>query len=135
MPTRKYQKSGFGAKPFRPDTLQTGADAEGLACTYLVGRGLQVVDQNFRCSRGEIDLIMKHNRALVFVEVRARSNPRYGDGAESVSRSKQEKIQMAAATYLQRNPRYADMPCRFDVVSIALQDQPPTVEWIPDAFA
>jgi putative endonuclease len=117
-----------------PAGAARGAAAEQLAGEFLTRRGLQMLERNFRCTRGEIDLIMRHARELVFVEVRARSNPRFGDGAESVNRRKREKLQMAAAIYLQRNPAFAKMPCRFDVVSIAMRHAPPEIDWIPNAF-
>ncbi len=112
----------------------TGAAAEDLASEFLQARGLTVVERNFRCTRGEIDLIMRHNGELVFVEVRARSNSCFGDGAESVNSRKQGRLQRTAATFLQRNTTWASWPCRFDVVSVALRHGAPRIEWIPDAF-
>lgn len=131
-----YDIGDTRAEPKRPsgDRAAAGATAEQLAGDYLARRGLRLVERNFRCTRGEIDLIMRDGKELVFIEVRARSSSRFGDGAESVNYRKQDKLQLAAAIFLQRNPKLAQLPCRFDVVSVSLKKVPPGIEWIPNAF-
>ncbi|MCB1794082.1 MAG: YraN family protein [Candidatus Competibacteraceae bacterium] len=109
-----------------------GSAAEDLACRYLEARGLTLVTRNVRCRGGELDLIMRDGEHLIFVEVRSRSHTRYGTPAESVTRSKQQRLLRAAALYLQR--QRLDLPCRFDVVAILQADGEPQVEWIRDAF-
>ncbi|MDB5768696.1 MAG: putative endonuclease [Collimonas fungivorans] len=107
-----------------------GQLAEDRALIYLQQCGLQLVERNFRCKGGEIDLILHEPASglLVFVEVRQRSNRRYGGAAASVTRSKQAKLIIAAQVFLQR---YAQPPaCRFDVVAI----EGDAVEWIRQAF-
>jgi putative endonuclease len=117
-----------------PTTLATGHAAEAYACEHLQGQGLKLVSQNFRCARGEIDLIMHDKDTTVFVEVRYRRSTRFGSGADSVDYHKQRKLLATAAFYLQQHPKAAKSPCRFDVVSLSLQDDKPRLEWIRDAF-
>ncbi len=109
-----------------------GTAAEDLACRYLEARGLILVTRNFRCRVGELDLIMRDGEHLVFVEVRSRRHTRYGTPAESVTRTKQQRLLRAAALYLQR--QRLDPPCRFDVVAILQTGDEPQMEWIQDAF-
>jgi len=114
--------------------LQQGEAAEALACTYLQQQGLTLIEQNYRCRGGEIDLIMSHSNSTVFVEVRYRRSTRFGSGAESVDYRKQQKLIHAAHHYLQQNPKQANKPARFDVVSIQMQGDTPSIDWIRDAF-
>jgi putative endonuclease len=109
--------------------LVVGHAKEELACRFLEARGLRLVARNFRCRRGEIDLIMRDRHCLVFVEVRYRRDARFGTAAESVDRGKQGRVLAAARYYLQRNP--SDLACRFDVLAIT-GAQP--IEWLRDAF-
>lgn len=109
-----------------------GAAAEDFALRYLEARGLRLVARNFRCRAGELDLILRDGEQLVFVEVRSRRYSQFGTPAESVTRTKQQKLLRAAAFYLQR--QRLDLPCRFDVVAILQAGDAPQVEWIQDAF-
>lgn len=84
----------------------------------LRAAGLELLERNFRCRGGEIDLIMNERGTLVFVEVRQRRNPAFGGAAESVTRTKQRKLLTAAAVYVARNPAWQPRPARFDVVCI-----------------
>jgi putative endonuclease len=88
------------------------------------------MESNFRCRFGEIDLIMHDGATLVFVEVRLRSNQKFGGAAASVTSAKQGRITRAAQIYLQQQSR--EMACRFDVV---LLDGERNIEWIKNAFA
>lgn len=121
----------FGRTRPRADTQALGAGAETGAQRYLESRGLKTVERNYRCRGGEIDLIMRDERALVFVEVRLRRHRGFGSAAESVTRKKQARIILAAQHYL----TYArsSAACRFDVVSYDGHNngQP---EWIKNAF-
>lgn len=111
-----------------------GSHAEELACRYLLRQGLQLITRNYRCRRGEIDLIMRDADNLVFVEVRYRRQTRYGSGLESVDRRKQQRIACCAAHYLQRHPRAAAQAARFDVVALAPDVHGTRIEWIRNAF-
>ncbi|MGD2112026.1 MAG: YraN family protein [Gammaproteobacteria bacterium] len=115
-------------------SLQKGLDAETLACEYLLGQGLVLVERNFRSRHGEIDLVMHERDSLVFVEVRYRRESRYGSGAESIDRRKQARITACARYFIQCNPRTAERPCRFDVMAVSGNLLQPQIEWIRDAF-
>lgn len=109
-----------------------GRQAENFACEYLQQKKLKLLARNFRCATGEIDLVMRDGDTVVFVEVRARRSDAYGGGAETVDRRKQAKLAATAALWLQAE-KY-NGACRFDVVSISLASQPPSLDWIRNAF-
>jgi putative endonuclease len=112
----------------------TGDQAETAACNYLQQQGLSLVERNYLCKRGEIDLIMRDKQHTVFVEVRYRRNNRFGSSAESVDWRKQAKLLATAEHYLQQHPRAAQGACRFDVVALSTDNGQQTIDWIPDAF-
>ena len=113
-------------------TLQ-GKAGESLACRYLEQQGLTLVERNFRCRRGELDLIMRDGDQLVFVEVRSHRNRGYGTPAETITKTKQSRLVRAALYYLQRR-RWCSVSCRFDVIAITLAPNEDTVEWVKNAF-
>lgn len=119
-------------------TQASGQQAETIALQYLQQQGLQLITRNYRCRRGEIDLIMQHRDSLVFIEVRYRRNRRFGGAVASVDRRKQDKLIMSALHYLQENRQAARQPARFDVIAIHAQLDPVTqqhdIQWIQDAF-
>lgn len=109
-----------------------GEQAEQLACSYLQQQGLRLLEKNYRCRQGEIDLVMQHNGNLIFVEVRQRSDERFGGALASVTTKKQEKLRLAALHYLQHKAPRAN--ARFDVVAVQGNTTQPHIEWIRDAF-
>jgi putative endonuclease len=115
-------------------TLERGQQSETLACAYLQQQGLQLLERNWRCRLGEIDLVMQHDGCIVFVEVRYRRNTNFYSGAESVDPRKQQKLISAASLYLQHHHRLARKPARFDVVSMSGEKENPAIDWIRDAF-
>lgn len=112
----------------RTSKQKAGDQAETQARRYLEKQGLKFLSSNYRCNCGEIDLIMQHDKTLVFVEVRYRADSRYGSAAETVDHRKQHKLIKTAQYYLQQHRR--QVPCRFDVVALTAG----TLSWIPDAF-
>ncbi|HEX5514937.1 MAG TPA: YraN family protein [Gammaproteobacteria bacterium] len=109
--------------------MRRGEAAERFAERYLRARGLTLRERNYRSPHGEIDLIMRDGEILVFVEVRQRSNPRFGSGADTIDGRKQRRLQLTAEHYLQRQ---RSVPaCRFDVVSLNGEGD---IHWIPGAF-
>ena len=93
-----------------------GQAAEEQALAYLQRQGMQLVERNFSCRCGEIDLIMREKQTLVFVEVRQRSSRRFGGALASVTVAKQARLWQTASFYLQQ---FARPPaCRFDLVAI-----------------
>ena len=118
--------------------LQQGEDAELASFHYLKTQGLKLIETNFQCRHGEIDIIMLDKKTLVFVEVRFRKNDHFGGGLESITTSKQNKLRKTAELYLQKHSQYEN--ARFDVVSMSKnnqnnsQTQPYTFDWIVNAF-
>ena len=107
-----------------------GQQAEVLAAEYLQQQGLKLLTSNYRCRFGEIDLVMQDGVTLVFVEVRMRSNPRFGSAADSITPAKQRKLLVTAQHYLQQ---HGERSSRFDAVimhSLAAQD----IQWLRNAF-
>jgi putative endonuclease len=113
---------------------ERGKAAETQACRFLINHGLVLVDRNYRCRHGEIDLIMRDGRCMVFVEVRYRNKHRFAGGAETVDHRKQSKLTATAMHYLQSHPGAAARPARFDVVAIDGGLGEDRVDWIRDAF-
>jgi len=108
----------FDALKRRTDKQLTGDSGEEQALHYLLRHGLTLVERNFRCKGGEIDLIMQGKTTLIFVEVRKRAvgAAQFGGAAASVTPAKQRRLIVAAQVYLKR---YTHPPaCRFDVVTI-----------------
>lgn len=98
-------------------TTARGKRGEDLAVAELRRRGYRIVERNYRCKRGEIDIIAREGSALVFVEVRSRADGNQGSAVETVTAAKQGKVARVAATYLaERQPVFDE--CRFDVVGI-----------------
>ena len=109
-----------------------GERAEALAATFLEARGIAIVERNFRCRTGEIDLVARDGDTLVFVEVRLRRRSDFGGAAASIDARKQGKLLAAAAYYLSRYPR--PPACRFDAVLLDALD-PSRIEWLRDAIS
>jgi len=93
-----------------------GQQGEDAALVLLTRHGLALVERNFRCTGGELDLIMRDGACLVFVEVRRRRGSAFGGAAASITPAKQRRMVHAAQTFLLRYPR--PPPCRFDVIAI-----------------
>ena len=111
-----------------------GEEAEDVACTYLQDRGLQLIERNYRCRLGEIDIIMREIHSLVFIEVKARRNQYFADILENITKSKQRKIIKAAMFYLQNNHLLDKVDCRFDVIAVTLVKGISQIQWIKQAF-
>ncbi|MDD5181473.1 MAG: YraN family protein [Gallionellaceae bacterium] len=108
-----------------------GAQAERLAAQFLQRRGLKLLQQNYRCRFGEIDLILQDGDALVFAEVRLRSRNDFGGAAASINAAKQGRLVRTAQHYLAALSHTP--PCRFDAVLLQAADGN-DIEWIKDAF-
>lgn len=114
------------------DRKAFGDRCENLAAEYLLARGYQVLQRNYRVRRGEIDLICLDGETFVFVEVKARRSTRFGTGCEAVGHRKQQTLMELAQWYLRDHPPRA---CRFDVVSVHQGPSgPPQIEHLPNAF-
>ena len=114
----------------RPRTARqiAGQMGEDEALAYLQQQGLTLVERNFLCKGGEIDLVMQDGAVLVFVEVRKRADKQHGGAAASITRSKQQRLIIAAHIFLQR---YKMPPaCRFDVIAIDAAE----MSWLKNAI-
>lgn len=109
-----------------------GSWGEKFAREYLEEQGLDFVMQNFLCKMGEIDLIMRDGKVLVFVEVRVRHTQKHGDPLESINYRKQLKVRRTAEFYLQKYAQ--DDEARIDVIGIDTSLTPPHITWIDNAF-
>ncbi len=110
-----------------------GKAGEDLAERYLKRQGYAIVERNYRCPLGEIDLIALHKRVVVFVEVKTRRADTSGAPLESVNAVKQRRLKRAALHYLNKH-RLHDRDVQFDVVGISLRSDPPAVEHVRHAF-
>ena len=107
-----------------------GEPAENLAAAFLERQGLTILERNYRCRFGEIDLVARSGAQLVFVEVRARKSAAFGGAAASITARKRRRLTSAARHYLAGAPR---MPaCRFDALLVNGADR--SLEWIKNAF-
>jgi putative endonuclease len=125
----------FPEPPRQSPRQRQGQHFEQLALAHLRQRGLTLVAQNYWCRVGELDLVMRERNTLVFVEVRYRRRADFGSALASVVRSKQLRVIHAAQHFLLRYPRYAALPCRFDVVALSTDAAHGTqLEWVSNAF-
>jgi putative endonuclease len=94
-----------------------GQLGEKLACSKLKKNGYHIVEKNYRCRYGEIDIIAKHKNSIVFIEVRSKSGTAYGTPEESVTEDKKRKIISTAMNYLGDHPEI-DGDWRIDMVAV-----------------
>ena len=117
-----------------PTNQSRGRNAEDLVCAFLKQQGLQLSTRNYRSAFGEIDLIMQEHNTLVFVEVRYRTNTRFGTPAEAVDAAKQARLRATAEHYLQNTPRASKKACRFDIVAITGNGKDDNFRWLRNVF-
>lgn len=112
-----------------------GKRAEELTLAELKRRGYEIIETNYRCRFGEIDIIAKDGKTLVFIEVRSRRSNEPSFPAESVDEKKQAKLVLTAQHYLSAHEALSDTPCRFDVAAVRFErGKPVSIEIIPNAF-
>jgi len=118
------------------NTTTLGRHAEDLACRHLEALGFQLLERNYRCRAGEIDLVMLDGTTLALVEVRSRSTSAHGGAAATVGARKQQRFIRAARHLILTRPEFRKLAARFDVVAIDAGPDggPPVVRWIRDAF-
>ncbi len=97
--------------------LQLGADGEALAEAWYLARGYQVLERNWRCREGEIDLILHRNRSVVICEVKTRTTAAFGVPAEAVTHAKRQKLRVLATRWLEDAP-FRPREIRFDVAAV-----------------
>ena len=116
------------------DSQDSGRSAEDFAEGYLRRQGLRLLERNWRCRSGELDLVMLDGDTVVFVEVRYRRYSAWGGALESVDLRKRQKLIRAAQLFLQQESRLAKHPCRFDVVALGQTGKDQEPNWIRNAF-
>jgi len=99
--------------------IKIGKIGETLAIQHLKGQGYHMLERNYRCPFGEIDLIAQQNRQIVFIEVKTRRSLKFGIPQAAVTSTKQKRISQVALNYLQIHD-LLNAPCRFDVIAILL---------------
>ena len=109
-----------------------GKLGEELAVDYLVGKGYEILERNWRNVHKEIDIIAKDGKFLVIVEVKTRQTDEYGNPDIAVTKKKQRMLIAAANAYIFKNQ--LDIETRFDIISIVFKDGEPVIEHIEDAF-
>ena len=116
---------------------KTGQEQEAKAACFLKTQGYQILEQNYRCKRGEIDLVAREGQYLVFVEVKLRKSDRFAAAAEYVDRRKQERIKSTAQMWLSTHP--SGLQPRFDVIEIyapeGVETRRPKIYHWEDAFS
>jgi putative endonuclease len=118
--------------PSTPTDL--GARGERIAAAYLTNVGLSVLDRNWRCREGELDLVARDGDALVFCEVKTRRGTGYGHPVEAVTQAKQRRLRRLAQRWLAAHDEHAP-DLRFDVVGVLVRgDGPAVVTHLPGAF-
>ena len=116
--------------------MNLGKHGETKAKEYLMAKGYEVVKENFRYQRAEVDLIVKDEikKLLVFVEVKTRRSKKFGEPEEAVTEQKQGQLIKSAEGFLMDNAGYVDYNKRFDVVTIYIEGEKETINHIENAF-
>jgi putative endonuclease len=112
-----------------------GAAGEEAVARWYAAAGYDVVDRNWRCREGELDLVLARDRVLVFCEVKTRRTTAFGVPAEAVTVTKQRRLRALAMRWLDAHPRTRARTLRFDVASVlAVRGGEPVIEVIEGAF-
>jgi len=117
-------------------TKQSGDEGEEIAAEYIVEKGYEITDRNYRYGKGEIDIIAKDPETgeTVFIEVKSKKNLEFGDPVYSVTKNKIKQIKRMAELYLY-DKEIDEIDCRFDVITVLLRGkQKPIIEHYINAF-
>ena len=114
---------------------EVGAKGEKLAAKFLKRKGYTIIQRNYRCKLGEIDIIAEQDRTIVFVEVRTKQTERFGPPQYSITSGKRWQISKAALYYI-KEKRLVERSCRFDVIAVTFSSgsRRPEIEHIENAF-
>ena len=112
-----------------------GAKGEKLAIRFLKRKGYRIIQRNYKCKLGEIDIVARQDGTIIFVEVKTRQTEEFGAPQYAVNASKRKQISKVALSYI-RNNKLAEQSCRFDVIAITLtsESRKPVIEHIENAF-
>lgn len=110
---------------------EIGRWGEKLACQYLEENNYKIIERNFMCRQGEMDIIAKDvpKKEIVFIEVKTRSNLKYGNPSEAVNKAKQSHIKQVARYYLYKN-QINNIAIRFDVIEVYMKEKNYTINHI-----
>jgi putative endonuclease len=114
---------------------ELGARGEKLAARFLKRRGYKIIQRNYRCKLGEIDIIAQQDKTIVFVEVRTKQTERFGAPQYSITATKRRQISKVALSYI-REKRLMGQSCRFDVMAVIFspESRKPRIDHIQNAF-
>jgi putative endonuclease len=115
------------------DRLSLGKMGEDLAVARLKAMKYQILERNYRCPLGEMDIVAREKGTWVFVEVKTRATKDFGGPAAAVNERKQRQLSRVALMYLNQK-RVRDVPARFDVVAVDVSGSQPGIEVIQNAF-
>lgn len=115
--------------------IEIGKMGEDVAVNFLKRKGYKIIQRNYKNKLGEIDIIAKDSSALCFIEVKTRTNLKFGYPQEAITAAKQKKINKVALSYLKQY-NLLNIPARFDIVSVVSNNQNKfDIEIIKDAFS
>jgi putative endonuclease len=118
-----------------PTRTELGAHGERIAAAYLADAGLRLLDRNWRCREGELDLVAREGDAIVFCEVKTRRGRGYGHPVEAVTPAKQRRLRTLAHRWLAAHDEHAP-DLRFDVVGVLVRpSRPALVTHLRGAFS
>ncbi len=114
---------------------EVGAKGEKLAAKFLKRKGYKIIQRNYKCKLGEIDIIAKQDRTIVFVEVKTRRTQEFGPPQYAITAAKRGQISRVALLYI-REKKMVEQNCRFDVIAITFspESRKPRIEHIENAF-
>ncbi len=114
---------------------ELGVKGEKLAAKFLRRRGYKIIQRNYRCKLGEIDIIAERDGTIVFVEVRTRQTEEFGPPQYSITAAKRNQISRVALCYI-REKNLVGQSCRFDAIAITFSpgSRRPEIEHIENAF-
>lgn len=118
MKNEDYDRKKTLLSEQRKDNYLKGKAGEDIAVYHLQKDGYKILKRNYRCKQGEIDIIAKDKNCLVFIEVKSRYNKKFGQGSESISIRKSNKIKKVALNYMTRDCDIDYDRVRFDAVEI-----------------
>lgn len=113
--------------------IRTGKQGEDIAIRHLQKLGYQILERNYRCPLGEIDIVAREGKAIIFVEVKSRKTEAFGEPEQAVGKAKQKKMSLLSLYYLEQN-RCSSRDARFDVVAVKMLPSGTEIKLIRNAF-